>query len=141
MTPMIDMVFQLIAFFMVLVNFTEVNQNQRIHLPSSELAKPPDTPLESPITIQVTSAGTAILGDQEVPVRELTPLLTLEHQVLAQGRRKGSRRDRGHSGRRRYGDRAGSGGDPTLPERGLREIRTPPSSRKCACPNARKPER
>ena len=28
MTPMIDMVFQLIAFFMVVVNFTEVDQNR-----------------------------------------------------------------------------------------------------------------
>ena len=53
MTPMIDMVFQLIAFFMVLINFTEADQNQRIHLPSSELAKPPDAPLDvarSPFT-------------------------------------------------------------------------------------------
>ena len=38
MTPMIDMTFQLIAFFMVLINFTEADQNQAINLPSSELA-------------------------------------------------------------------------------------------------------
>ena len=38
MTPMIDMVFQLIAFFMVVVNFSEVDQNELIRLPSSELA-------------------------------------------------------------------------------------------------------
>ncbi|MEM1303854.1 MAG: biopolymer transporter ExbD, partial [Planctomycetota bacterium] len=30
MTPMIDMTFQLIAFFMVLINFSEVEQDQRI---------------------------------------------------------------------------------------------------------------
>ncbi|MDD4267587.1 MAG: biopolymer transporter ExbD, partial [Thermoguttaceae bacterium] len=67
MTPMIDMVFQLIAFFMVVINFSEADQNQRIHLPSSELAKPPDAPLESPITINVISEEIAILGAQEVP--------------------------------------------------------------------------
>ncbi len=82
MTPMIDMVFQLIAFFMVLVNFTEADQNQRIRLPSSELAKPPDAPLDSPITIHVTSKGTAIMGPNEVPVEGLTRLLTVEYQVL-----------------------------------------------------------
>jgi len=83
MTPMIDMVFQLIAFFMVLVNFTEADQNQRIHLPSSELAKPPDAPLDSPITIHVTDNGTAIMGPDEVPIPGLTRLLTVEFQVLA----------------------------------------------------------
>lgn len=82
MTPMIDMVFQLIAFFMVLINFTEADQNQRIHLPSSELAKPPEVPLDSPITIHVTSDGTAIMGPNEVPLQALTRLLTIEYQVL-----------------------------------------------------------
>ena len=89
MTPMIDMVFQLIAFFMVLVNFTEADQNQRIHLPSSELAKPPDAPLDTPITIHVTDDGTAIMGPNEVPIQGLTRLLTIEHQVLV---RKGDGR-------------------------------------------------
>ncbi len=92
MTPMIDMVFQLIAFFMVLINFTEADQNQRIHLPSSELAKPPDAPLESPITIHVTAEGTAILGPEELPIQGLTPLLRLEYQVL-QRKHEGLARD------------------------------------------------
>ncbi len=92
MTPMIDMVFQLIAFFMVLINFTEADQNQRIHLPSSELAKPPDAPLVSPITIHVTSEGTAIMGPDELPIQGLTPLLKLEYQVL-QRRGEGRAKD------------------------------------------------
>ncbi len=82
MTPMIDMVFQLIAFFMVLVNFAEVDQNERIRLPSSELAKPPDAPLPSPITLQLTRSGSVILGTNEVSLAELRPLLTLERQML-----------------------------------------------------------
>ena len=44
LTPMIDMTFQLIAFFMVLINFTEAEADQRVKLPESELAKPPDAP-------------------------------------------------------------------------------------------------
>ncbi len=60
MTPMIDIVFQLIAFFMVLVNFSEAEQNKLIHLPSSELAKPAEVPLKRPITLQVTRQGKVI---------------------------------------------------------------------------------
>ena len=48
MTPMIDMTFQLIAFFMVLINFSEVEQDQRITLPASELAKPPEVGVRRP---------------------------------------------------------------------------------------------
>ena len=82
MTPMIDMVFQLIAFFMVLINFSEVDQNALIRLPSSELAIPPKNPVPSPITIQVTGKDRAILGGEEVAVSGLARLLTVEHQVL-----------------------------------------------------------
>ena len=34
-TPMIDMTFQLIAFFMILINFSDAEQDQRVQLPSS----------------------------------------------------------------------------------------------------------
>ena len=54
MTPMIDMTFQLIAFFMVVVNFSETNQEESIRLPLSELAKPPEAASEAPIMLQVT---------------------------------------------------------------------------------------
>ena len=47
MTPMIDMTFQLIAFFMVLLNFGESEIDARIKLPSSQLAKPPEAQLVS----------------------------------------------------------------------------------------------
>jgi len=40
-TPMIDMTFQLIAFFMILINFGDGEQDQRVQLPSSAIAKPP----------------------------------------------------------------------------------------------------
>jgi len=82
MTPMIDMTFQLIAFFMVLVNFADADQNARIRLPSSELAKPADTPLDSPITLQLTRKGKVIFAADEVPVSGLKPLLLRERQVL-----------------------------------------------------------
>jgi biopolymer transport protein ExbD len=82
MTPMIDMTFQLIAFFMVLINFTQSEQNERIMLPDSELAKPPDAPLEYPITLHLTKEGTVIIGGEEVPITGLQPYLSREANVL-----------------------------------------------------------
>ena len=83
MTPMIDMTFQLIAFFMMLLNFAEGDQNQRIQLPASELAKPAVMPLESPITLHVTQEDTVIIGGQEVSVEGLKPFLDREASVIA----------------------------------------------------------
>jgi biopolymer transport protein ExbD len=87
MTPMIDMAFQLIAFFTVMINFSQSEQNARIQLPKSELAKPPDAPMEYPITIHLTKEGTAILGGEEVFLEGLRPYLVRESDLLAlQGR-------------------------------------------------------
>ncbi len=82
MTPMIDMTFQLIAFFMVLINFSQTEQNERILLPSAQLAKPPDAPIETPITLHVTSSGTVIIGTQEVELIGLAPHLANETSAL-----------------------------------------------------------
>jgi len=82
MTPMIDMTFQLIAFFMVLVNFSEAEQNERIRLPSSELAKPPEAPFEAPLTLQLTSQGSVIFGGQDIPLAGLKQTLLREAQLL-----------------------------------------------------------
>ncbi len=82
LTPMIDMTFQLIAFFMVLINFTEADQNELIKLPTSELAKPPDAPLEHPIFVQLKSDGNVILGGEEMPLSGLAPYMIREGEFL-----------------------------------------------------------
>lgn len=82
MTPMIDMTFQLIAFFMVLINFSEADQDQRITLPSSELAKPPEAPLEMPLFLHLTKAGKVIFAGEKVSLEGLQPLLMRERQVI-----------------------------------------------------------
>jgi biopolymer transport protein ExbD len=64
MTSMIDIVFQLIAFFMFTINFTDAEQDQRVTLPSSELAQPPDAPYEHPLTIHLTDGGDLIFAGQ-----------------------------------------------------------------------------
>jgi biopolymer transport protein ExbD len=81
-TPMIDIVFQLIAFFMVLINFTQTEQNDKIKLPESLLARPPDAPLEFPITLHMSEMGTVFIGGQEVSLQGLRPYLRKEATIL-----------------------------------------------------------
>lgn len=82
MTPMIDMTFQLIAFFTVLVNFTEADQDQRVTLPSSELAKPPEGAQEMPLFLHVTKTGQVIFTGKVVSIVGLKPLLDQEYAVI-----------------------------------------------------------
>ncbi len=82
MTPMIDMTFQLIAFFMVLLNFSETEQDARIKLPSSELAKPPEMALESPLVLQLTNDDRVIFGGELLSIPELGGPLRNERRFL-----------------------------------------------------------
>jgi biopolymer transport protein ExbD len=83
MTPMIDMTFQLIAFFMILINFDASEQDERIQLPMSTLAKPPEAALETPITIQLSKTGEPILAGQSyAEVSSIKPVLDNEKYVL-----------------------------------------------------------
>ncbi len=88
MTPMIDMTFQLIAFFMVLINFSEADQVARVQLPQSVLAKPPDGPIENAIYIHMTAAGTAIYGGEDLSLDALSAVLTRERKVMAMENKK-----------------------------------------------------
>jgi biopolymer transport protein ExbD len=47
MTPMIDIVFQLIAFFMVITNFEQTQADERVKLPRDVLAKVPEVKRET----------------------------------------------------------------------------------------------
>jgi biopolymer transport protein ExbD len=83
MTPMIDMTFQLIAFFMILINFSEAEQDQRVQLPASVLAKPPQAPHETPITIQMVRDGQIVMGGQLYSdANSIRSLLNNEKYVL-----------------------------------------------------------
>ncbi len=85
MTPMIDMVFQLIAFFMVLINFTEAEQDERVKLPLSELAKPPEVAYEIPLTLQMTSDNEVIMSGNLITLEELRAALKREAQIIRAG--------------------------------------------------------
>jgi biopolymer transport protein ExbD len=53
MTPMIDIVFQLIAFFAVITNFEETQADERVKLPRDSLAKPPKVKVEHQLVLNV----------------------------------------------------------------------------------------
>src|SRR4029078_2226693 len=81
--PMIDMTFQLIAFFMILINFSDAEADQRVQLPSSALAKTPEAALDTPITIQMIRDGKIIMNGQLLSeVNALKPFLNNEKYVL-----------------------------------------------------------
>ena len=53
MTPMIDIVFQLIAFFMIVTNFEQTQADERVVLPADSLARPPEAPREQEIVVNI----------------------------------------------------------------------------------------
>jgi biopolymer transport protein ExbD len=82
MTPMIDMTFQLITFFMFVMNFSEAEQDDRIQLPLSQLAKPVEGAMESPITLQLTNNGSVIYAGEMVAVGDIGSYLEREKTVM-----------------------------------------------------------
>ncbi|MEC9093364.1 MAG: biopolymer transporter ExbD, partial [Planctomycetota bacterium] len=62
LTPMIDMTFQLIAFFMVLINFSQVERSESIMLPDSTLAKPPEEQPGHRVLLNMKSNGNVIFA-------------------------------------------------------------------------------
>lgn len=90
MTPMIDMVFQLIAFFMVLINFGQTEANDRVVLPNSQLVKPPEEKLEFPIILHIAQDGEVILGGTTYTAETLKIGLNQELSVInAEGKKPG----------------------------------------------------
>ena len=82
MTPMIDVTFQLITFFMFVLNFSEAEQDERIQLPSSQLAKPAEGVVEAPITMQLIANGGVLYAGEIVPVEGIGGSLQRERDII-----------------------------------------------------------
>lgn len=92
MTPMIDIVFQLIAFFMVITNFEQQQADERVTLPRDQLAKPPEVKREDAFTInlgydkdidgEVINPDQPLIffGDEQITVEQSGPRLKQEAQ-------------------------------------------------------------
>jgi biopolymer transport protein ExbD len=81
-TPMIDVTFQLLAFFMFVLNFSQVDQDQRINLPLSELARPPDVAYDEPLTIQLASDERMYFAGSQLTLEGLLSALLREAQII-----------------------------------------------------------
>ena len=60
--PMIDIVIQLITFFLMLVNFDESNHDERVRLPIADLAKPSEMEIDQMMILNITQAGQVNVG-------------------------------------------------------------------------------
>ena len=65
LTPMIDVTFQLIAFFMLIINFSEVDRSEEIMLPAHQLARPPEVRPESQVILNLIPDGSVIVYGQK----------------------------------------------------------------------------
>lgn len=88
MTPMIDMVFQLIIFFMLVMNIEQAQADERVKLPSDPLAQPRSEVRKSEVVINIgfrrNPDGTTI-GDPIVMVQgDEYDVMTYAKTVLPQ---------------------------------------------------------
>ena len=82
MNPMIDCTFQLVVFFLLTLNFSSDEQSELIRLPSSELAKPAEGALETPITVQILASGEVLFGGDQMTAKALKGPLKREREII-----------------------------------------------------------
>lgn len=79
LTPMIDMTFNLIAFFMFTINFADAERIEQIMLPKSSLAKPPEGLADYQFILNLDDDGSVWFDGQRIEKIELiNPLLRRE---------------------------------------------------------------
>ncbi len=79
LTPMIDMTFNLIAFFMFTINFADAERIEQIMLPKSSLAKPPEGLADYQFILNLDQDGSVWFDGQRIEQIELVnPLLRRE---------------------------------------------------------------
>jgi len=84
LTPMIDMTFQLIAFFMLLINFSETDRAELIALPSSVLAVPPSAPPDYQIVLNLEPDATVVFEGERYALDGLP--IKLQQEVRSAAR-------------------------------------------------------
>src|SRR5580698_6238582 len=93
MTPMIDIVFQLLTFFMIAINFENTKADERVRLPKDMLAKPPEVKPEHELVlnfgyerdlngVRKNPVPTVFYNERYVEVGNLTPDLEQEKRIL-----------------------------------------------------------
>jgi biopolymer transport protein ExbD len=82
MTPMIDMTFQLITFFMFVMKVSDIEADARIKLPSSQIAKPPEGKPGQIYVLQITSNNKVLHNGQDIDLNRFDKLLRIEVDTM-----------------------------------------------------------
>ena len=67
---------------MFVLNFSEAEQDERIQLPSSQLAKPAEGVVEAPITMQLMADGGVLYAGEIIPVENIGGSLQREREII-----------------------------------------------------------
>jgi biopolymer transport protein ExbD len=62
LVPMIDIMFQLIVFFTLLINFDQANKDERVRLPVADLAKPAEMQIDELLILNLNRRGLVNVG-------------------------------------------------------------------------------
>ena len=84
LTPLLDVVFQLITFFMLVINFSQENYDSRVKLPVAGSARPQDDAsklAEERLVLNVDSRGKLLFNGQVLSAEEATRKIKLEAQI------------------------------------------------------------
>ncbi len=84
LTPLLDVVFQLITFFMLVINFSQDNFDSRIKLPVAGSARPQDdaTKLaEERLVLNVDNQGNLLFNGRTLSVEQAARTIKLEAQI------------------------------------------------------------
>lgn len=82
MTPMIDMVFNLLIFFLVATRFANIERDVRVHPPMSQSARPV-TALPQELVVNVTRQGQFMVAGRLRSIEEIDTLLAEAVKVNA----------------------------------------------------------
>ena len=93
MTPLIDIVFQLLTFFMIAISFENTKADERVKLPKDALAKPPVVKPEHELVLNFEyqrlptgdrrkSYPEVFYNERYVDVRDISPDLEQEKRVM-----------------------------------------------------------
>jgi biopolymer transport protein ExbD len=82
LTPLLDVVFQLITFFMLVINFSSENYDQRVRLPIAESATPVSEEArvsDDRLVLNVDKDGHLLISGEVQPLHKA--IQTLKHQA------------------------------------------------------------
>ena len=85
LTPLLDIVFQLITFFMLLINFSQDNYDVRIKLPVAGSARPVDeveTTIEERLILNINSKGELLFGGKILSMGQAIEQIKFEAQLF-----------------------------------------------------------